>query len=147
MTDLWPSDLDTVTTRAPVTILREQASLLGTKTKYILKAEIAITARQTGRRSFSYAFFLHAPALDDYRYRVFTIEYDVTLYPVLFQVDHAIAEELGFNFKTGTKSAATEEEFLSILGQILQSNKTRQVIAAILSQSMDRSPQNGDPSE
>ena len=40
MTDLWPTDFGTVTTRSPLTILKEQAALLGSKTKNIVKASV-----------------------------------------------------------------------------------------------------------
>ena len=40
MIDLWPKDLRTTTMTTPVTILREQASLLGVKTRNIVRAEV-----------------------------------------------------------------------------------------------------------
>ncbi|MFI5455117.1 MAG: hypothetical protein ACHRXM_06660 [Isosphaerales bacterium] len=137
MTDLWPTDLGTVTTKSPLTILKEQASLLGAKTKNIVKA----TVKNAGQvfvpiMPFSYDFILNAPALDNYRYRLFAVAYDVDLYPVRFRVDDAIAKEIGI--KPGEEFFATgEEQFIEILARILGSQKTRHVIHAILSQSTD----------
>jgi len=137
MTDLWPTDLGTVTTKSPVTILKEQASLLGAKTKNIVKAKVQKTPSYiVPAMPFNYEFMLHAPALDNYSYRLFVVAYDVDLYPVRFWVNDAIAEEMGI--KRGDDLFATgEEQLIEILARILGSQKTRQVIQAILSQSTD----------
>jgi hypothetical protein len=146
MTDLWPSDLGTVTTKSPLTVLREQASMLGTKTKNIVKARIvrALSQSVSGSLPFNYEFLIHAPALDNYSYRLFIIRYDVDLYPVKFELDQAIAEEMAVNREQGL-IASGEEEFTQILARIFGSRKTRNVIHAILSQTIDPGPLNGDP--
>jgi hypothetical protein len=164
MTDLWPQDFGVITKNSPLAILKEQASLLGGKTSNIVKAtvkkeseELAGLLRRAkndamgvrsdafGSRSFSYAFFLQAPALDNYTYRLFRIIFDVDIYPVRFFVDDAIAEELSINSKDGVP-AADEEEFKQMLSRILGSQKTRKVINAILSQT-DVALGNGSRSE
>jgi len=40
MSDLWPKDIGNTNLRAPVSILREQASLLGEKTQNLVKADV-----------------------------------------------------------------------------------------------------------
>jgi hypothetical protein len=157
MTDLWPTDIGTVTTKSPLTILKEQASLLGAKTKNIVKARVQRTKPAiTPVKPFNYEFTLNAPALDNYSYRLFGVAYDVDLYPVRFWVDRAIAEEIGVKppeelSETGEQKptkkrrinrdesliARREEKLIEILARILGSQKTRHIIHAILSQSTD----------
>jgi hypothetical protein len=154
MIDLWPEDLGTTATASPLTILKEQASLLGAKTKNILKAGVtryerspAVISRNVvaaksaavADEPFKYAFYLEAPALDNYTYRLFTAAYDVNLYPVRLAVDDDIASELG-TFSGLDLIASDEEEFKQLLSKILASQKTRKVVNAILSQSTDSAP-------
>ncbi len=147
MTDLWPNDLATVTMRSPFTILKEQAALLGAKTSNIVKARVQ---RTHGRPlpapspAFRYDFLITAPALDNYTYRLFYLDYDVDFYPVRFVMDEAIANELGI-VRGQALNAAGEQEFTDILKQIFASQKTRQVIQAILSQAIDLGPVDGNP--
>lgn len=135
MTDLWPTDLATVTRKPPGTILKEQAALLGMKTKNVVNASV----RQAGvdeipGKLFSFSFLITAPVLGNYTYRLFIIYYDIDLYPVQFIVDDAIAREIGVDQDSGQQLiAAHEEEFIEILSRILGSQKTRQVIRGILS--------------
>ncbi len=148
MTDLWPSDLGTVTIKSPVTILREQASILGAKTNNIVKARVVKTMAQSVSGTmlpFNFEFQINAPALDNYSYRLFIIAYDVDLYPVKFRwLDAAIVEEMGLGREPGL-TASGPEEFNAILARIFGSQKTRHVIHAILSQTVEPGPVNGDP--
>lgn len=41
MVDLWPADIGEPNIRTPVSILREQASLLGEKTNNIVEGQVA----------------------------------------------------------------------------------------------------------
>ncbi len=161
MTDLWPSDLATTTTRSPLTVLKEQASLLGLKTRNIVKAGVRrfqaippppsigylTTAKSVPRpdEPFQYAFYLQAPALDNYTYRLFSAAYDVNLYPVRVLVDEDIAAEMVAG--SDEHFANSEEDFKQLLSRILGSQKTRKVINALLSQSTDLVPVSGTSSE
>jgi hypothetical protein len=152
MTDLWPADLGDVTTsKSPVTILKEQASILGTRTKNIVKAYIkrispdnlqltrhTVSAKRESYYTdpFHYGFYLQGPALDNYTYRLFDLSFGVDRYPARFMVDDEIANELNANPNEGLV-AGNEEEFLQALATVLGSQKTRKVIHAILSQSVD----------
>ena len=92
--------------------------------------------------SFYYEFVVNAPTLDNYRFRLFAIIHNVDLYPVKFLLDTGIAAELGFDLRDGTY-ASCEKEFIAVLARIFGSQKTRNVIHAILSQSLDLSQENG----
>ncbi len=143
MIDLWPSEFSTVDQRSPLTILKEQASLLGEKTQNIVIAELEYTPPAGGWRQnnypFKYGFLLTCPALGNYRFGLFSIAYDIEMYPVSFILDSDVAEEIieqthlepGMN---GELKASNEEEFIEILKRIFSSRKTARVIRALLSQ-------------
>jgi hypothetical protein len=147
MSDLWPKDIGHANMRAPVTILREQALLLGDKTQNLVKADVDTLSPSLVDRMgspyqyygqpesvFVHNFYLVAPALDNYRYKLFDIAHPVDLYPVDFHLDEDIQEELLSQNGKGTLSAQTEDEFIDILGKILNSRKAKHVVHALLAQ-------------
>ena len=163
MSDLWPDDLDvaTIDVQSPLAILKEQASLLGAKTKNIVKARVAksrdlksdaeLFASRLKEKSprtapFRYFFLIHSPVLGEYRYRLFEISFGIEFYPVIFQLDEDIVRELRIDPKEGI-IAKDESEFVDMLSRILKSKRTRQVIRAILSQTMEASDSSSSCSE
>jgi hypothetical protein len=194
MTNLWPDEVGYVGLKAPLTILKEQASLLGEKTQGLVKARVEavdkkswslresdrtklsshslgmapadllpqsalqspLTASDTlitstaspnhlvsqGRcanntqdiqHKFIYDFYLIAPELPDFHYRLFTILYDINLYPVEFYLDDDIKEEIGLG--RGSRTVYSEANFMDTLKKIFGSPKTRQIITALMLQS------------
>ena len=143
MIDLWPKELSTVDQRSPLTILKEQASLLGEKTQNIVIAVLAnydmFGPSTVSGYPFKYEFVLTCPALGNYRFRLFSIGYDIYMYPVCFDLDSDVAREIIEDThvepgKDGTFQATNEEEFIEILKRIFSSRKAVQVIRALLSQ-------------
>lgn len=145
MKDLWPSDIAARRVKSPVGILREQASLLGKKTNNIVQAEVQLLNSSTDE--LGSAFFIVAPALNNYRYRLLTVWHEIDLYPVQIFVGDEISDELSPDIQTKVYHpdfssqpesyivANSEEQFLDILAKIFGSNKTKGVITALLSQS------------
>lgn len=141
MTDLWGDDFGKVSVKAPVVILREQASLLGQRTKGVILGKVS-ASRTNSFEGLSYSFSLVVPALDNYTYGLFSISHSVTeLYPVTFQIDGEIASEVNVVSPTALTStsmynvkAENEEEFEGVLSQILKSQKTRKVLNSLLAQ-------------
>lgn len=134
---LWPDEEVEIGTDAPVAILLEQASLLGTLTNHVVEAkvsrsEIYIPSQKHG---FRYDFSLVAPILRNYSYYLFSTAHHYTdWYPVIFHIDdEQLRRELGTQQRKLT--AKTEEEFISILSQIFQSKKTQGVLGRIRAQS------------
>jgi hypothetical protein len=135
MIDLWPEQIATVERRAPVIILREQASLLANKTKGIVEAEVVAGDAPA---AFAYDFVIVAPALGGYRYRLFRMRHDVTFYPCEIEFESGGFEQVRCNFRLLSPSGLrveSEEELLRALKEIFASDKTMQVIQAILAQS------------
>jgi hypothetical protein len=135
---LWPKDIENQRTRAPVAILREQASILGQITQNLVQGQVYTDIQENER--FRYEFFIVSPPLANYQYQLLTMLHDVSLYPVEIYTEEAIklaiqndvrliSEEYGEYIK-----AETEEELLAALKAIFGAKKTVQVITALLSQ-------------
>jgi hypothetical protein len=156
--DLWPDTLSFEKLNAPVNLLREQASLLGQKTKNLLQAEVKQIKSESG--SFSYSFLLAAPSLN-YQYKLFEIHHGISLYPVVVVVESDILADVNADFerinakplRLAEMAAAmidqgderndagrsglrvhSEKEFVDLLREILNSAKTVRIISALLSQ-------------
>jgi len=118
-TDLW-GQLDTSDVhRTPLSIMREQAALLGQKTGNVVEAKVVTEAQYNGY--FFIAMDLVVPALDNYIYRLLKVTHPLSLYPV--REDQPPFEE-----------SANEEEFVRWLGTKLSSPETRRIIVNLLSQ-------------
>jgi hypothetical protein len=147
--DLWPVILPTSEIPAPLSILREQASLLESKTNGLVKAEV----RSSGVKLFAkerfvegeqvededeqverigpqgprvrHSFYLVAPALENYRYLLFEVtSYIEDFYP------------LTINFSpVGKLKVESEDEFKEALKKIFASEKTLKVIRSLIAQS------------
>lgn len=139
MIDLWPNDISLHTDlKAPVTILREQGTLLGRKTNNIVEGMIVRdTDPSTALGHFKYGFYLTAPALSDYRYRLLTIMHSFELYPLDIIPNEGVRKQLSDKMmnKDEASTAKNEEEFTKILKEIFATKKARRVIEAIIAQS------------
>jgi hypothetical protein len=126
--DLWPENLRTTSKAvAPITILREQAALLGEKTQNIVRAEVYSQALPQVPDNIYTTFYLVAPALDNYRF-------------ALFQINHKIEDRYPVNLNSETLGIekaiiTTEDEFLSTLERIFSHEKTINIIDSMLIQS------------
>ncbi|RLC13043.1 MAG: hypothetical protein DRI57_17030 [Deltaproteobacteria bacterium] len=149
MDDLWPENLAANRIKSPVTILKEQASLLGQKTQNAVQAQVrSIEADYQGywetltekEMKLRYEFCILAPGLGNYRYKLFTISHNVDLYPVIFNLDEGVAGEMEDDRfeKRGTEVLAkSEKEFSDMLKEILRSERTKEIIQVLFSQSTD----------
>lgn len=156
MQDLWPANItDTTVIDSPLSILREQARLLGEKTKNLVKADVGQGTAEN--QKFVYHFYIIAPTLNNYHYRLFTIEYGVEIYPLIIYMDESLGTELNAtklanrdtlqamvnslaSYRSEVPSeryimtVPSQERFVEALRKILNSNRTRQVIGSILAQ-------------
>ncbi|OQX03642.1 MAG: hypothetical protein BWK80_55255 [Desulfobacteraceae bacterium IS3] len=132
MENLWPQNLTVTQRKAPVTILREQASLLGEATQNIVKANVI--SKGGSDTMFLYIFLIVAPTFDNYHYKLFTIRHGIDLYPVTISLDEAIAAELDIGSEK-EMLAGSEAEFIEILKRIFHSKRTVSIVQAIVAQS------------
>ncbi len=138
--DLWPDDLGAVTLRAPVQILRQQASLLGKKTRNVVEAKVhEAQPRLTlgAKEGIAFSFEFSAPALGSYSYRLFSIQHAIDIYPLRMFLDDDVFREL---FADRVHSSVgvlvrNEDDFVVLLRRILAADKTKAIIRALLAQS------------
>jgi hypothetical protein len=116
--DLW-GELTPNAIRTPVTVLREQASLLGSKTRNMIEGKVETWASGT---KFLHSFNLVVPALDNYSYELFQISHEVELYPVKVE------------YRSSYRELRTEEEFVDWLRERLSSPETKRIIGNLLAQ-------------
>ena len=114
--DFW-GDLQATEVRTPLSILREQASMLGPKTNHLLEARVD---SDVSNGTFYHRFTLVVPALDNYTYQLFVIEHGIDLYPV---------KELG-----DPQRLNDEAEFTEWLRQRLTSPQTRKILSNLVAQ-------------
>lgn len=147
--DLWPSGIEVERVSAPLTILRQQAVLLGERTKNLVQAEVIEDELQTNH--FVFYFFLRAPVLGNYRYQLMQVIHDIGLYPIEIKVEPSILQEVKGSLNVRTEEAEgdivrfdkasyyiyveSEEELIKALKAIFNSSRCRKVITALLSQS------------
>ncbi len=161
MENLWPENLTVTKTKAPVTVLREQASLLGEATQNIVEANVFPI--RDSNTEFRYAFHIVAPPLGNYQYKLFTICHGIDMYPVTICPDEDIIKEVRTVLpkqnahvlediikevctfppkqnehvllkNQATLVAGSEAEFIEILKAIFHSKRTVNIIQAIVAQ-------------
>lgn len=140
--DLWPSDID-LQVVPPLNILKAQEATLAQKTKGILQAKVSTTVTD---KLVQYDLDLIAPALNFYRERILSVTHDNGfIYPVritsevfdpntsmsLSRLQRAMSADPGRSQRT----AATEEEFINLVRQVLQSNDVRALIQSLIARS------------
>jgi|ERR1700676_1324091 len=119
---LWGELPASSETKSPIAILREQATALRDATNGMLTGDVSATASDM---RFTASLYVVAPALNNYRYEVLTVQHPVAFYPVAIR-SRAVLRPL---------EAKNEEEFLGHLEKILTSRKIHSVIASLISMS------------
>lgn len=117
-TDFW-GDLGVAELRTPVTIMREQAALLGAKTQNLIEARVRTSVLDN---YFWHFFDLIVPSMDNYSYELFSVWHAVELYPVRIP-------ERPF----GAQQLPTEQAFTDWLRDKLSSAETKRIITNLLS--------------
>jgi hypothetical protein len=131
--DLWPDFAPAEGEVPPLTILKEQASVLGLKLKNLIEADVE-TGTTDYQRFLRHSLFLIAPVLNFYRYKLLEVEHSATnMYPVTIKqsMDDPASPTL-----ISETTAEDEGEFKDALRSIFASEKTRRVIENLLAQSL-----------
>lgn len=119
--DLW-GDLQINVERVPLTVFREQATLLTEKTNGILQG---IVDTETQYYRLHVSFVIQVPALDDYRVLIARGKHSIeSPYPV------EVASR-----KEDWQTCADEPALAEVLGTILRSADVRKIVSALVSQS------------
>jgi hypothetical protein len=149
--DLWPEQIAESDQVSPLSILNEQAALLGKKTQGFVEGEVARAAIPMSplhrgnsliylsaigeahevpkamapkEPTLVYSFYLKVPALDNYRFLLLTVMHGHEFYPLA----------LSYMITNESVSAKSEEEFLHWLGQFLARKETVSLIQSLREQ-------------
>lgn len=129
MSDFWPEELGSTTPEPPVSILREQARHLSSRTKGFLEGIVSTTReKKEGEEDlFHHVFFIVAPMLDNYSYRLLWVVHSINLYPVTIECQ-----------STETRYVCPDlETFQMNLKRCFADGATQRVIGALLAQSSE----------
>ena len=125
--NLWPEFIFHNLVKSPKTILVEQADFLAKNTKNLLTANIKTSTHNDGQ--FEHTFEIIAPALNSYKYSLFTVyQKDIFLYPCRFRGDAEF-------------SIMTEDDLVLKLKDIFTSDGTKKIINSLISQSVENEKQ------
>ncbi len=116
--DLWPTNIADSNLVTPLTILKQQASLLGEKTKQLVAGDVV--TQTTGALLVHY-FYLVAPILN-YKYELFSVSHGINFYP------------LALRHLNQTTSLKSESEFKDKLKEIFAAAHTLNAVHSILAQ-------------
>jgi hypothetical protein len=117
--DLWPANIADTKLTTHITILKQQAALLGQKTQQLATGEV--TTQTTGNL-FVHSFRIVAPTLS-YRFELFQASHGVSFYPLT--VRHLNQPIM----------VSSETEFRDKLKEIFASQATLNVVQSIVAQS------------
>jgi hypothetical protein len=116
--NLWPDNIADSNLITPVTVLKQQAALLGEKTRQLVKGEVVT---QASGNLFVHYFYIVAPTLS-YKFELFTLSHGVNFYPLVMR------------YLNETISLPSESEFKGKLKEIFAAPHTLNVVHSILAQ-------------
>lgn len=148
--DLWSDDIK-VDVLPPLAILKAQEGLLARKTQGMLEAKVTTTESEN---LVQHQLDLIAPSLNFYRERLLTATHDrLMLYPVIVaaecfapnvEVSQGPLAPIHLTAKAMTdmhrvlipeafqRKATTDEEFVQLIREVLQSTEVRALIASLI---------------
>ena len=134
MKDLWSDKYEKITGKAPITILKEQASLLSEENNQLVMGRVSRVKRAVGNNnSLRYDFVFTIPARRYYQSPYFAIEHEFDLYPVFFYLDEETQKEIEAQLgkSNGRLCAQSEEQFSSVVTKILGAEETLRIMERI----------------
>jgi hypothetical protein len=124
--DLWGNIEEAQVPKNPKKILKEQADVIGEKTRYVLTGRvIGGSSTKSGKPTFTATLSVEARRIANYTYDLLLVQYPLEMYPL----------ELSSFATNKSYTCNTEEEFIDKLGEILSSEEVMKTITALLSQS------------
>jgi hypothetical protein len=150
---LWSDDIS-VDVLSPLAILRGQTEPLSRMTKGILEAGIETITSDKGK--VQHRLDLVAPALNNFHRRILLATHQNDLvYPVVVDAECFLPERVESNWDAlipsfskivtvrdplseGQRRAATDKEFIELVGQVLRSSQVRSLIQSLIARSNDQ---------
>src|SRR6266487_1968912 len=119
--DLWPNEFGNLDVPPPIQTLKEQADNISKKTAGRIVGQVLTSRHSEG---FAHDFFLLAPFLDDYTYRLFMVTHSVQLYPLTIHAD--VVNQV--------YQCDSPKDFQERLRTIFAAEETKRVVSALLAQ-------------
>lgn len=117
--NLWPANIADSNLVTPVSILKEQAALLGEQTRQLVIGEV--TTDTTGNL-FVHHFYIVAPTLS-YKFELFTVTHGISFYPLTLRHggnNISMTKNDGFaSFKENLKTIFSSESTVNVVHSIL----------------------------
>jgi hypothetical protein len=136
--DLWPRELGLGAVTTPVSILRNQASLLAEKTHGILEGAVETA---TSGDDIYHRFYVVVPAMGRFRYELFRVHHSVTLYPVVVDEIPAVKPPTTYTATSLIPGIPIEQavlrdeaQFRAWLRETLASEQTQRIISSLYAQ-------------
>lgn len=100
----------------------------------MLKVNIQDELGEVGDKAvLRYEFFISAPKIKNYKYRIMFLEYGITGYPVKIVLEQGIADELNDKENSGyVYEIETKQEFEDIVVRIINTKKIRKIIQDLI---------------
>ncbi len=137
MKNLWPESFEENQKLSAKSLIEEQASLLPKLTNGMVYAEVINMGM--GKefceivRDFAYQFVIKGKFLDTYRFRVLSFAHDITLYPIIFDIDEGIIEELDLEADDiYGLTVDSEKELENLIDRVLKSKRLNEIIGSII---------------
>lgn len=125
--------------RAPLTIMKEQATALTEQTKGSLVG--LVETGTYGADDLAINLSIQVPSLNNYKYRLITYTQPITMYPGTLAAEVPMASgtsQTGLINSLGTRPQATEvkneQEFVAALKGLLASNEIKRLVSSLLAQ-------------
>lgn len=122
--DLWPEIAVDVTIVTPVTILKQQAALLGQKTGNLVEARISSSGNDRGE--VEHHFVLFGPILN-YSYGLFSIRHDLECYPLVLNCELLSSSPMEIkdqqHLEEGLRDIFSHEKTLRVIQSIIAQSK------------------------
>jgi hypothetical protein len=118
--DLWP-DISASKPRTPLSIMKQQAALLGKHTNNLLEGEVETKPWGV---DLVHRFIIVAPTLS-YRYELFKVTHGVAVYPVVVSHPGSLSPD---------ESIQDEETFVNWLKNALNSDFAKHILGGLLAQ-------------
>lgn len=121
--DLWPESFGSTEIETPLEILQKQASFVGGKTGNLLVGDVKKSVDEGG--NFVLTFYLVAPALDNYRYKLFNAWHGIGLYPITVPVGQRYKKlETPAEFKHYLRLKFAEDETLNVIRSLMVQSRS-----------------------
>jgi hypothetical protein len=118
----WPTDFGVPAEVTPLTVLKEQATFLGERTKNLIEGRVQ-TKVEGEAMKFRHSLYLVVPTLGNYRYFLLSVTHNPTIYPI--EIFDATSER--------AIMARDFEEFKEKLREILSSDRVKRIVGSLLS--------------